>query len=155
MTKRKAGAYRGARIKHGASRRGAATREYRAWNEMHKRCSPGFDQYEDYAGRGITVCKAWSDFATFLADVGLSPGPGWTLDRMNNDVGYKPGNVRWASRATQSRNRRLCSRRKLDEFKAAKIRALYKSGIPSSILAARFKVVQGTINSVVSGRSWA
>src|ERR1700691_6234728 len=118
MTPRKPGAYRGARLKHGASLRGKVTREYRAWNEMRKRCSPAFHQHRDYYDRGITVCPQWDDFATFLRDVGLCPR-GKTLDRERNDEGYKPGNVRWASRATQSRNRRLCSRRKLNEEKVA------------------------------------
>lgn len=61
----------------------------------------------DYGGRGISICKRWVDsFEAFLADVGRRPGPGYSIDRKNNDRGYEPGNVRWATATQQMRNRR-------------------------------------------------
>lgn len=141
-------------VKHGASRRGAVTREYRAWNEMLKRCSSGFHQHQDYAGRGIAVCPQWKDFTVFLRDVGACPGPEWTLDRERNNEGYKPDNVRWATRVTQSRNRRLCSRRKLDIAGAAAIRVLHDAGTSKQQLARQFGVARRTISDVVRWATW-
>jgi hypothetical protein len=63
--------------------------------------------YRHYGGRGITVCDRWrADFLDFFMDVGEAPTPKHTLERIKNDLGYMPGNVRWATRAEQSRNHR-------------------------------------------------
>lgn len=78
----------------------------RAWVAMHKRCRPSFHQSRDYADRGITVCPEWSDFETFLADMGDPPSSKHTLDRKQNDEGYSPANCRWRTRKEQQRNMR-------------------------------------------------
>ena len=92
---------------HGHDRRGKRSKEYRAWVNMVWRCySTVCKQYKDYGGRGIRVCDEWNDFGTFLKDVGLAPSKDHTLDRINNDGNYEPGNVRWATRSQQSKNRR-------------------------------------------------
>lgn len=63
--------------------------------------------YRHYGGRGITVCPKWiASTDAFIRDVGLRPSPKHTLDRVDNDRGYEPGNVRWATRKTQQNNRR-------------------------------------------------
>lgn len=82
------------------------TPEYFAWRAMIKRCnSPAWHRW--YGGRGITVCARWREsFAAFLADVGARPGAGYSLDRVDNDRGYEPDNVRWATRREQMRNTR-------------------------------------------------
>ena len=67
---------------------------------------PNSKQFKDYGGRGITVCQEWLRFSTFLEDVGVAPAPHLTLDRVDNNKGYEPGNVRWATRSEQSRNKR-------------------------------------------------
>ena len=83
------------------------TPEYAAWRNMKQRCLNSKNpRYADYGGRGITVCERWLDFETFLADVGLRPSPELTLDRINNDGNYEPGNVRWTTRTAQQQNRR-------------------------------------------------
>lgn len=99
--------------KHGHARRGGSgkTRTYRIWKNMISRCH-GINAetkpiYARYGGRGISVCKAWrDDYQAFLRDMGDVPD-GMTLDRIENDLGYEPGNCRWATRGTQRRN---CSR---------------------------------------------
>lgn len=80
---------------------------YATWCNMKARCdNKNHPQYKDYGGRGISYDKRWSGFAEFLRDVGEKPFPDATLDRIDNDGNYEPGNVRWADRTTQRRNSR-------------------------------------------------
>lgn len=83
------------------------TPEYITWGNMIKRCfHPGNKDYHSYGGRGITVCDRWrNSFLDFLVDVGKRPH-GKTLDRINNDGNYEPGNVRWATPKEQVQNQR-------------------------------------------------
>lgn len=92
-------------IKHGMR----FTPEYKSWCHMRDRCfNPNNPNYEDYGGRGITVYEPWiTDFSLFYAEIGPRPGPEYTVDRIENKNGsYMPGNIRWATKKTQNRNRR-------------------------------------------------
>lgn len=86
------------------------------WEGMIARCErPTHKHYKHYGGRGITVCTEWHEAAVFIAwiEANLGPRPeGHSLDRIDNDSGYRPGNVRWASAVEQQRNRR--DRRKVE-----------------------------------------
>ena len=101
----------GGPVKHGQSPRVStnkrATKEYRAWNSMHKRCTNN-DQdpvFEYYTGRGIKVCDRWWSFENFFEDMGIS-AEGTSLDRIDNNGDYEKANCRWADSQTQMRNTR-------------------------------------------------
>jgi hypothetical protein len=84
--------------------------EHRCWGAIKSRCfDVNHHAYDDYGGRGIRMHSAWiHDFQAFYNYVGPRPSPQHSLDRINNDGNYEPGNVRWATRAEQNTNRRPC-----------------------------------------------
>jgi len=91
---------------HGHRKRGNTTSTYECWKAAKSRCeNPNDKQYKNYGGRGIKFCERWGEFENFLADMGECP-PGLTLDRINNDGNYEPGNCRWATWKEQARNTR-------------------------------------------------
>jgi hypothetical protein len=96
------------RQSHGAANRGEILPEYNAWRGMKNRCyNPKEKWFDNYGGRGITVCPAWiNDFSAFFEHIGPRPGPGYTVDRIRVNGNYEPGNVRWATVREQNLNQR-------------------------------------------------
>ena len=98
---------------HGLAVHGREHPLYGTWMGMMGRCTlPAHSAYRYYGGRGITVCERWRDASVFLADIerliGARPD-GMTLDRIDNEGHYEPGNVRWATAKQQAANKRPSS----------------------------------------------
>ena len=91
-------------VKHGM----AGTPIYKKWKTIKGRCfNPNSSNYKWYGGRGITMCDEWkNDFEKFYEDVGDIPFENAELDRIDNNKGYDPDNVRWVDHKTNSNNRR-------------------------------------------------
>jgi len=114
---------RARRTKHGQTHHPL----YSTWNGMMARC---YDErhagFKNYGARGITVCEAWHDVRVFVAwveqNLGARPD-GRTMDRIDNDAGYAPGNIRWATYSEQRRNRRSKEKRDADATRLAAVRA--------------------------------
>ena len=84
------------------------TPEWNSWAGMNGRChTPTDRKYALYGGRGITVCDEWrASFQSFYDHIGPRPSDDYTVDRIDSNKGYEPGNVRWATAETQNNNRR-------------------------------------------------
>lgn len=120
--------------KHG----GHGTYEYGIWKGMRSRCyNRSHQDYRLYGGRGIKVCERWSDFANFLSDVGRCPNPSLSIERIDNDGDYEPGNVRWATAKDQARNRRTNRRLEFRGRSLTLIEWAEVSGVPYDTVRAR------------------
>lgn len=122
------------------------TPQYETWSRLIQRCeNPKNPVHRYYGARGIRVCTRWrQDFRAFLADMPPWPGKGCSIDRINNDGDYEPGNCKWSTKREQNRNSRRC---KLSFATAVAIilRTLNGEGAPT--VALEYGVFEGRANS--------
>ncbi|MGA7988021.1 MAG: hypothetical protein WCB51_06440 [Candidatus Dormiibacterota bacterium] len=138
---------------------GGGTRTYHAWKSMVRRCTnPSSADWPRYGGRGITVCNRWHRFENFLADMGPCPDD-LTLDRINNDGNYEPGNCRWTTWEQQMRNRRPNNgprhpSAKLTSDDVFAIRLMADYGATHRSIASAFGVSHANVGYVVRRTAW-
>lgn len=93
-------------IQHGGAANGKETKLYRIWKNIKQRClNPSNEKFHVYGGAGKTICDEWKhNFEAFKLHMGEPPSPLHSVDRIENDKGYFPGNVKWSTPKEQSRN---------------------------------------------------
>ena len=155
------GRYRGERT-HGLSFHPL----YRRWQSMMARCyNQSHVGFKNYGGRGIAVYEPWHDVVTYITWVEQNLGPcpyGCTMDRIDNDRGYEPGNIRWATRSTQSKNQRSGLRplgsakpeARLTEEIVIECRQRWAAGEGQLELAVEYGVSKPTMHKALVGKTW-
>lgn len=123
---------------HGSSRDST----YSKYQAMKQRCvNPNHIGYHNYGGRGIKVCERWmNSFEAFLEDMGCCPAGDMTIDRVDSNGDYEPGNCRWLPRSEQSANTRRCKSVTVDGVTYSTIRDAAKAlGVKAHTLAKRLR----------------
>lgn len=125
---------------------------YTSWLNMKQRCTnPKSGQFHNYGARGITISPRWvNSFENFLADMGERP-EGCSLDRIDVNGNYEPGNCRWATASQQCRNTRVVA---LNTEAVKVIRWGAARGVPLSLLARLNRVSHQTAYAVARGDMW-
>ena len=116
---------------------------------MRNRCRcPTHPQYADYGGRVITVCERWNAFENFLADMGPRPSPKHSIDRIDNNGNYEPGNCRWATRIEQMGNTRVTRFLTINGERFTLTEAAARFGVSRKLISSRLERGQSDHNAV-------
>lgn len=128
-------------VTHGHTVARERSPEYWTWIAMKARCLiESATGYKDYGGRGIRICERWVDsFAVFLADMGPKTSPKHSIERIDNNKGYEPGNCRWATRKEQNRNTRNNRMLTHEGVTMCLVDWANKTGINRTTIASRLK----------------
>lgn len=115
---------------------------YSVWCAMIQRCeNEKSSAFKHYGGRGIKVCEAWrKSFQQFVEDVGERPGPEYSIDRIEVNGNYEPGNVRWATADEQINNRRVSKKIEHDGLSLTAAQWEKRVGIPAATITARLNI---------------
>jgi hypothetical protein len=141
-------------IKHGM----AESPEFASWMKMIARCEdPKNNRFPRYGGRGIRVCGRWrSAFLNFFTDMGFKPTPKHSIDRIDNDGNYEPGNCRWATATQQLRNYSL--NKTITAFGEKKVLSEWaadpRCAVKYMTLAARLHRKDWTPEDMITKRPW-
>ena len=145
-------------FRHGFKTAKNTASEYIIWNGMLARClNPQNPNYHRYGARGIKVCDRWrEDFVHFISDMGRRPSSQHTLDRINNDGDYTPGNCRWATMKDQCRNRRSSRYLTANGKTMTSAEWAENTGLSQSLIHARLKLgwsEDRAVNQPVRGKA--
>lgn len=115
--------------------------EYKAWQAIQQRCyNTKLDTYERWGGRGIKVCERWrKGFEYFFHDMGIRPGPGYSIEREDVNGDYCPENCTWATSEVQNNNKRNSTVYIVNGVRKSLTRIAEEHGIERSALYARIK----------------
>lgn len=120
---------------------------YGTWRAMMIRCYYAkHPTFKRYGARGIAVCAAWHDFQTFVAQIPARPTPQHTVERIENDGNYEPGNVCWATRYEQGRNRSTTKISVTDQLEMVRLRL---AGTKQAEIATKFSISQGRVSALL------
>jgi hypothetical protein len=127
--------------KRGAIHGMTNTTEFRCWSSMRERClNKNHSAYHLYGGRGISICIRWNEFINFFNDMGVKPSKSYSLDRINNNGNYEPGNCRWATWKEQAANKRFNQKKGIPRTDEVK-RKISVTKLAQSALKKRLKML--------------
>lgn len=139
---------------HGLSKLPEYKKEYKTWVSMRSRCLSKTDKdYAKYGGRGISICERWlKSFENFYADMGPKPSPSHSIDRIEVDGNYEPGNCRWATYTTQNRNQRRSTKIQYKGEIMPLLEVCEATGITEGSLRARLKKGESVEEAIAHAR---